>query len=166
MSRLSRGNVPSVPSHVPSVPRTFCLLNRSFHINRPNIPGVHGTSRINSWDCKHQIPLCDFSLLVFSLPSFRQKWRTFLLLPCSQKKCRGWPLRCVIWRSLLNPYLGWNLELPTRHASVSSTHSNTQASPAFHCTDVSRHHFCDTRLFQTRRQAVYQCYMRQALGFF
>ena len=35
VSRLSRGHVPSVPS----VPRTFCPLNVSFHINQPKRPG-------------------------------------------------------------------------------------------------------------------------------
>ena len=39
VSRLSRGNVPSVPSYVPSVPRTFWPLNWNFHINRPKRPG-------------------------------------------------------------------------------------------------------------------------------
>ena len=43
MSRLSRGNVPSVPRYVPSVPRTFCPLNWNFHISRPKRPGC-------SWD--------------------------------------------------------------------------------------------------------------------
>ena len=38
VSRLSRGHVPSVPSSVPSVPRTFCPLNVNFHINRPKRP--------------------------------------------------------------------------------------------------------------------------------
>ena len=35
----SRGHVPSIPSTVPSVPRTFCPLNVNFHINRPKRPG-------------------------------------------------------------------------------------------------------------------------------
>ena len=39
VSRLSRGHVPSVPSSVPSVPRTFCPLNVNFHMNRPKRPG-------------------------------------------------------------------------------------------------------------------------------
>ena len=39
LSRLSHGHVPSVPSYVPSVPRTFCPLNWNFHINRPKRPG-------------------------------------------------------------------------------------------------------------------------------
>ena len=39
VSCLSRGNVSSVLSHVPSVPRTFCPLNWNFHINRPKRPG-------------------------------------------------------------------------------------------------------------------------------
>ena len=43
MSRLSRGHVPSVPSSVPSVPRTFCPLNVNFRINRPKRPKC-------SWD--------------------------------------------------------------------------------------------------------------------
>ena len=39
VSRLSHGHVPSVPSYVPPVPRTFCPLNRNFHMNRPKHPG-------------------------------------------------------------------------------------------------------------------------------
>ena len=39
VSRLSWGHVPSVPSSVPSVPRTFCPSNVNFHINRPKRPG-------------------------------------------------------------------------------------------------------------------------------
>ena len=39
VSRLSRGNVPSVPSYVPSVPRRFCPLNWNFHLHRPKRPG-------------------------------------------------------------------------------------------------------------------------------
>ena len=39
VSHLSPGHVPSVPSSVPSVPRTFCPLNVNFHINRPKRPG-------------------------------------------------------------------------------------------------------------------------------
>ena len=77
VSRLSRGNVPSVPSNVPSVPRTFSPLNwncphksaqtsRVF-LGRPEF--IPGTLPGHS---DHQIPLCDFSLSVFSLPISRR----------------------------------------------------------------------------------------------
>ena len=40
VSRLSHGHVPSVPSYVPSVPRTFCpLILNNFRINLPKRPG-------------------------------------------------------------------------------------------------------------------------------
>ena len=50
VSRLSLGYVPSVPSYVPSVARTFCPLNWNCHIIGPNVPGVPGTSRMFPWD--------------------------------------------------------------------------------------------------------------------
>ena len=76
MSRLSPGHVPSVPSSVPSVPRTFCPLNVNFHINRPKTSRVslgrpefiRGTLPGHS---DHQIPLCDFSLSVLSLSQIK-----------------------------------------------------------------------------------------------
>ena len=52
------------------------------------------------------------------------------------------------------------LEGPTRkprHASVFSTHSDTQAAPAFHCTRMFKGIFFDTRVFKTHRNAVYHC---------
>ena len=59
MSRLSRGH--SVPLVLISPP------------SGPNVPGVPGTSRVCPWDASgasdRQIPLCDFSLSVFSLHS-------------------------------------------------------------------------------------------------
>ena len=72
-SHLSRGHVPSVPSSVPSVPRTFCPLNVNFHINRPKTSRVSlgrpefipGTLPGHS---HHKIPLCDISLMVFCSP--------------------------------------------------------------------------------------------------
>ena len=65
VSRLSRGHVPSVPSSVPSVPRTFCPLNVNFHINRPKRPGcpwdVPNLSPGRSWG----IPTARFLYVIF-----------------------------------------------------------------------------------------------------
>ena len=99
VSRLSRGNVPSVPSNVPSVPRTFCPLNWNcphksaqtsrVSLGRPEF--IPGTLPGHSDD---QIPLCDCSLSVFSLPIFAQLRYITLHYPALQKhyihqKCWG-----------------------------------------------------------------------------
>ena len=70
VSRLSSGNVPSVPSYVPSVPRTFCPLNWNcpdnsaqtsrVSLGRPEF--IPGTLPGHS---DHQISLCDLSLSFF-----------------------------------------------------------------------------------------------------
>ena len=41
-----------------------------------------------------------------------------------------------------------------RPRSVFSTHSDTQAVPAFHCIRMFKGIFFDTRVFKTNRQAV------------
>ena len=45
----------------------------------------------------------------------------------------------------------------TRHASVFSMHSDTQAVPAFHCIRMFKGHFFDTHFFKMHRHAVYHC---------
>ena len=44
-----------------------------------------------------------------------------------------------------------------RHASVFSTHSDTQAAPAFHCIGMFKGIFSTRAFFLTHRHAVYQC---------
>ena len=81
VSRLSRGNVPSVPSHVPSVPRTFRPLNWNFHINRPKRPGCPWDVPNLSLGRFRGIPTTKFLYVIFfifffSLPIFRRKKQT------------------------------------------------------------------------------------------
>ena len=55
---------------------------------------------------------------------------------------------------------GKNLEGPTRrprHASVFSTHSDTQAVPAFHCIRMFKGKFRHASVFKTHRRAVFHC---------
>ena len=48
--------------------------------------------------------------------------------------------------------------LKTRHASVFSTHSDTQAVPAFHCEyECLNAFFRHASVFKTHRHAVYHC---------
>ena len=62
MSRLSRGNVPSVPSYVP---RTFCPLNWNFHINRPKRPGCPWDVPNFSLGRFYGIPTTKFLYVIF-----------------------------------------------------------------------------------------------------
>ena len=79
VSRLSRGHVLSVPSSVPSVPRTFCPLNVNFHINRPKRPGcpwdIPNISPGRSWG----IPTTKFLYVIFL-------YRVFVLDEKTEKK--------------------------------------------------------------------------------
>ena len=73
VSRPSRGNVPSVPSYVPSVPRTFCPLNwncphESAQTSRVSLGRPEFIAGTVAGHSDHQIPLCDFSLSAFSSP--------------------------------------------------------------------------------------------------
>ena len=61
------------------------------------------------------------------------------------------------------------LEGPTRkprHASVFSTHSDTQAVPAFHCIRLClKACFRQAKRFKTHRHAVYQCLKKPPIFF-
>ena len=52
-----------------------------------------------------------------------------------------------------------------RHASVFSTHSDTQAVPAFHCIRMSQGSFRHASVFKTHQHAVYQ-YLQKPPTFF
>ena len=65
VSRLSRGHVPSVPSSVPSVPRTFCPLNVNFHINWLKRPGCRWDVPNLSPGRSRGIPTTKFLYVIF-----------------------------------------------------------------------------------------------------
>ena len=60
--------------------------------------------------------------------------------------------------ALLSPsdLRGADTQTPTRH-SVFSTHSDTQAVPAFHCIRMFKGIFRRSSVFKTHRHAVYHC---------
>ena len=66
-------------------------------------------------------------------------------------------------------HLHLNLEGPARqrrHARVFSTHSDTQAGPAFHCVyECLEAFFRHASVFKTRRHAVYQCLKKPPIFF-
>ena len=65
MSSLSRGNVPSVPSYVRSVPRTFCPLNWNFHTNGAKRPGCPWDVPNSSLGRFQGIPTTKFVYVIF-----------------------------------------------------------------------------------------------------
>ena len=79
MSRLSHGHVPSVPSYVPSVPRTFCPLNWNFYISRPKRPGCPWDVPNFSLDRFRGVPITKFLHVTF-IYRFFSPWSCWVTL--------------------------------------------------------------------------------------
>ena len=88
VSRLSRGNVPSVPSYVPSVP-----LNWNLHINRPKRPGCPWDVPTLSLGRFRDIPTTKFLYVIFLYRIFllpnQDFWRSYRAIPAGPTPL-GW----------------------------------------------------------------------------
>ena len=145
------------------------------------LPGVfwaHGASKMAILGAS--LLLCIHSVSEFGRACFRQArvaWAmlpqgalfragAFAFLPCAPKSHLH-PLPHLgpseTWENPTKKTLRFqgNLEGPTRkprHASVFSTHSDTQAVPAFHCIRLClKAFFRHASVFKTHRHAVYHC---------